>query len=338
MTKINNIVLNGVRYDLGSDESMEMVARIISKAIYKSDMSEAIAELKEAIGMTVYTITYNLGGVSIDNRISNIDELQPFTATITKDDAEYVYKTVTITMGETDITSSAWNSSTGEINIPSVTGDVAITVITVNEYGWTDGVAYDQTEYPMITGKYLDYNTGNLSSSSGYNCSQLLPCHEANAVYCDGGAFRYWCIYDENESRLAGGMHRDGAKSWIPIGASVYYVQLCSGNDELPNTTNFVPHKLEVIGENTIPTLGKLYAVQNPESTYMRCYGMEVLKILNSGRRGVVFYDSNKNETSRISVTNDLASATIPEGAIYFRWTAGYDNGSNICWFEEASE
>ena len=76
---------------------------------------------------TTYGITNNLTNCTNSNTSTSIEENTSYTATISVNSG-YKIKTVTITMGGTDITSSVY--SNGTITISSVTGDIVITVTT----------------------------------------------------------------------------------------------------------------------------------------------------------------------------------------------------------------
>lgn len=73
---------------------------------------------------TNYTITKNLTHCTINNSAASIKSGQPFAALVTADSG-YTLSSVTVTMGGTDISSTA--VSNGAITIPSVTGAVVIT-------------------------------------------------------------------------------------------------------------------------------------------------------------------------------------------------------------------
>ena len=74
--------------------------------------------------VTSYTITKNLTNVTINNSSSSINEGSSYSATLTANSG-YALGTVTVTMGGSDITASAY--SNGNINISSVTGNIIIT-------------------------------------------------------------------------------------------------------------------------------------------------------------------------------------------------------------------
>lgn len=77
--------------------------------------------------VTKYSITNTLSNATNSNSMTEIEENQSYTATITANEG-YDINNITVTMGGTDITNTAVNSNT--INITQVTGDVIITVTT----------------------------------------------------------------------------------------------------------------------------------------------------------------------------------------------------------------
>ena len=74
-----------------------------------------------------FTITNTLTNCTSNNNLTKIMPYSSYTATITPDE-DYTLKNarVSVSMGGTDITSTAYNS--GVINIPSVNGDIIITI------------------------------------------------------------------------------------------------------------------------------------------------------------------------------------------------------------------
>lgn len=76
-------------------------------------------------GSTVYhSISSNLTGVTLSNVQTSIEDGDAYTTTVNPNSG-YTIDSVTVTMGGTDITSTAYNS--GVITIASVTGNVSIT-------------------------------------------------------------------------------------------------------------------------------------------------------------------------------------------------------------------
>lgn len=74
-----------------------------------------------------YTITNTLSNATNSNTATSIEENSSYSANISADNG-YRLKTVTVTMGGTDITNTAYSS--GTITISSVTGNIIITVMT----------------------------------------------------------------------------------------------------------------------------------------------------------------------------------------------------------------
>ena len=75
--------------------------------------------------VTKYSITNTLSNATNSNSVTELEENQSYTATITANEG-YDINSVIITMGGTNITDSVYND--GNINIPNITGDVVITV------------------------------------------------------------------------------------------------------------------------------------------------------------------------------------------------------------------
>lgn len=76
----------------------------------------------------LFTVTNDLTGCTSSNDATSIYEGESYSATLTLA-TDYTFSSVSITMGNTDITSTAWDSSTGEISIASVTGNIVITAV-----------------------------------------------------------------------------------------------------------------------------------------------------------------------------------------------------------------
>lgn len=114
-----------------------------------------------------YTITNTLSNATNSNTATSVEENSSYSANISADSG-YKLKTVTVTMGGKDITSSAVSGNT--ISISSVTGNIAITVTTETD---TDVVVgnIDSNNNISLTGldvgtyilKYED-NNGILSN------------------------------------------------------------------------------------------------------------------------------------------------------------------------------
>ena len=73
-----------------------------------------------------YTVTQNLTNATSSFNGTKVDKNAALTITLTADDG-YELADPTVTMGGTDITTAAWDSSTSKITIAHVTGNVVIT-------------------------------------------------------------------------------------------------------------------------------------------------------------------------------------------------------------------
>lgn len=123
-----------------------------------------------------YTVTYNLTKASSSNTNTAVSG-SGYTTTLTAND-NCVLDSVKITMGGTDITSSAYTSSTGVVNITTVTGNIVITVV-ANIYNYIR-LAVDRPDGTLKIGE-KGYRAGlRFSSSNGYD-----PRDDAN--YCSTG-------------------------------------------------------------------------------------------------------------------------------------------------------
>lgn len=124
---------------------IEALDWMFSVAIYKTDPTSAYAAFKAAFGITdstdpdepdktTYDITTILMGCAISNDAASITEGESYSATLTAADGYTLDgATVSITMGGTDITASAYSGD--QITIGSVTGDIVINASCVQTSG-----------------------------------------------------------------------------------------------------------------------------------------------------------------------------------------------------------
>ena len=115
-----------------------LLQTILQNAVYTSNQSTNITALISALGsnesgggdtptVKSYTITNNLTHCSNSNTSITVNENSNYIATITPAKGYTLTDaTVNITMGGTDIASTAYNN--GTINISSVTGNIVITI------------------------------------------------------------------------------------------------------------------------------------------------------------------------------------------------------------------
>lgn len=116
-----------------SDDVKTALLQIAQKVAYiDDDGADYYQDLYDALYPPVqtYTVTNTLTGCTTNNAAASVTENTPYSATITASSGySLTGATVSITMGGTDITSTAYNN--GTISIASVTGNLIITVTAV---------------------------------------------------------------------------------------------------------------------------------------------------------------------------------------------------------------
>lgn len=138
---------------------------------------------------TEYSITNTLTGCITNNSATTITKGSTYTATITLN-TDKVYSSVSITMGGTDITTSAWNASSNTISISSVSGNIVITIVAVdsapsNANILTEGFKVDGVSYAAIgysNGKRLSTSAGTEKDNSGSSVTGYIPIHGGSIV------------------------------------------------------------------------------------------------------------------------------------------------------------
>lgn len=153
---------------------------------------------------TVYhSITNTLTNVTTSNDAVAAEDGTAYSATITAADG-YTMSSVTVAMGGTDITSTAYNSDTGVVSIAAVTGDVVITAKA------TKVVSYHNL-VPMAvdsSGASAPYTDGLMLKSDG-TTSALNHFTVTGFIPFDGGAVHVYRIggdgitWNEYGARLA---------------------------------------------------------------------------------------------------------------------------------------
>lgn len=117
---------------------------------------------EEEPDVTTYSITNNLTNITSSNAATSVEENASYTATLTAAD-DYELDTVTVTMGGTDITATAY--ADGVVSIAAVTGDVVVTAEAVTE----------------STGNEIDLSESNMFSSSTYTSSNTAVSFSSNS-------------------------------------------------------------------------------------------------------------------------------------------------------------
>lgn len=164
-----------------------------------------------------YTVSNNLSNAANSNGAATVLAGSAYSAVITPNDG-YDLDTVTVTMGGTDITATAYGS--GVVTIAQVTGNIVITVTTVSNvtYDVTNLVStsqeqgsaaiYNSTGYKDGYRITEDSSVGFEKAASGYVITGWIPYTWApeNVLYIRGAAVTsadYVRFYGFNEAKSA---------------------------------------------------------------------------------------------------------------------------------------
>ena len=223
-------------------------------------------------GSKVYHLINNtLSHVVTDNEATSIEDGAAYTATLTADTG-YILNSVTITMGETDITSTAY--SNGNISIASVTGDIVITAVATKIVSYTnqvpistdaDGNVFNGTGY--IDG-YRINSSGATAALSGFTATGFIPFTKGQTIRIGGEGItydKYGCLlmfYDLSKTVIT-----NAGISYDKIGNTTYgtwtteenSVFCLDPNDTYPNTlsgnSGYIRISANGSGANLIVTL-----------------------------------------------------------------------------------
>ena len=135
-----------------------------------------------SITIPSYAVTNTLTRCTTSNAATHVDEGSSYTATISANSG-YTLSSVTVTMGGTDITATAYSSSTQTINIASVTGAIVVTATATSSASYTNII----DTYGYTDGKYI--SSGNLSSNAADTTIGKIPLSvvpEGSTLYIKG--------------------------------------------------------------------------------------------------------------------------------------------------------
>ena len=132
-----------------------------------------------------YTVTNNLTNCTTNNNANSISANSSYSATITAND-NYTLNSITVTMGETNITSSAVSGNT--ISISSVTGDIVITasateiVEEVTTYTITNNLTNCITNNTNLSIEEGSSYSSTISANSGYTLGSITVTMGGNNI------------------------------------------------------------------------------------------------------------------------------------------------------------
>lgn len=177
---------------------------------------------------TVYhSITNTLTNVTTSNDAVAAEDGAAYSATITAADG-YTMSSITVTMGGTDITATAYNADTGVISIVAVTGDVVITAKATKAVSYHNLVptAVDSSgaSAPYTDGLMLGSN-GATADNSPFTTTGFIPFDGgANHIYRIGGENITWNEYGSRIAWYNADFSLKGSVTgYDKIGVSIYY-------------------------------------------------------------------------------------------------------------------
>ena len=221
---------------------------------------------------TYYSVSTSLTNVTISGEAASVEEGQPYTATLSIA-SNYEWKSVKITMGGTDVTSSVY--SNGTISIPAVTGNVVITASATEKVNYTNqipistdasGAVYN-APYGYKTGLYL--NKGNETSHSKTGVTGFIPCkgNAKSTIYfknvgfnANSSTYNYErvSIYDSNKNYLTQFKASNTGNAYQPVldNGELVSFQIRATTAGVSTTGDlFIRVSGSTIGENSIITV-----------------------------------------------------------------------------------
>ena len=122
---VNNLKSSGA-----NNESLIVIYDILSKGTYTEDISSLMSQLDGLVHDGMYKITSDVENATLSNKSNYVAKESKYTCTVTAS-LGYKISAVVVTMGGVDISSSNYDKTTKTVTIESVTGNVNITVTTI---------------------------------------------------------------------------------------------------------------------------------------------------------------------------------------------------------------
>ena len=327
---ITNLKENGTGNGVTTAQANSLWALLKKTAFSEQLTDEELSAFKTTWGITeevepdtptTYTITRNLTNCTSSSEVTSIDEGSAYTETITANNGYTLTgATVSVTMGDSDITSSYFN---GVLNISSVTGNIVITVSAVQETTepdnpevtltsisatYTGGEVAVGTALTSLTGITVKatYSDGSTKTVTGYTLSGTIAEGENTITVSYGDKTTTFTV-----TGVAGNSGDEGLS---------YEVGYINDSGELATTNdgshNWVLNRYDEANGNV--TIG-----------YPNTAANEIVTIR------VAEYDINKNFVARqynklaTPTTNATATFTLNSSTAFIR--AGFGNqGSRI--------
>lgn len=121
--------INNLKSSSANNESLIVIYDILSKGTYTEDISPLMSQLDGLVHDGMYKITSDVKNATLSNKSNYVAKGSKYTCTVTAS-LGYKISAVVVTMGGVDI-SNSYDTTTKTVTIESVTGNVNITVTTI---------------------------------------------------------------------------------------------------------------------------------------------------------------------------------------------------------------
>lgn len=287
-----------------TDEERALILSLFSKAAYaEDDAGDAYEQLSDL--WSVYSVTWSGTGYTHGNTSVSARGGSTFVSTVTADGGHTI-STVVATMGGVTV-QGAWNN--GTVTIPNVTGDIVITVTTIQAEVSSISAVYTQsgTVYDtdsldslksdlVVTATYVDQSTYVVPSAE-YTLSGTLTAGTSTITVAYGGKTTTFTVTVTHESKSDMDGWTDG----------VAYTDLTV-----------------VANEYILDTNGSFATYNSWSRTgYVPCDGASSLTIPSLPGTGGdskynAFYTENKTFISNFVIKHSEVNISVPANAYYF--------------------
>lgn len=182
--------INSLKEDINSanNESLITIYDILSKGTYTEDISSLMSQLDGLVHNGMYKITSDVKNVTLSNKSNYVTKGSKYVCTVTES-LGYKISAVVVTMGGVDI-SNNYDTTTKTITIESVTGNVNITVTTIES---------DYTSLQYIKGDGNSWiDTGVVASiNHRYEFSAKLDGDDANEFFFGADQYNVGSAYNQ---------------------------------------------------------------------------------------------------------------------------------------------
>lgn len=180
---VNNLKSSGA-----NNESLIVIYDILSKGTYTEDISSLMSQLDGLVHDGMYKITSDVKNVTLSNKSNYVTKGSKYVCTVTES-LGYKISAVVVTMGGVDI-SNNYDTTTKTITIESVTGNVNITVTTIES---------DYTSLQYIKGDGNSWiDTGVVASiNHRYEFSAKLDGDDADEFFFGADQYNVGSAYNQ---------------------------------------------------------------------------------------------------------------------------------------------